>query len=268
MSPWIHLGAKRAGIRKLLTHAGNPPFGGLIQKYFFTYLTYFINVASGAKIVVPSKFIMDEFRSIPFLRGRHLRKIFNCIRVDRFISRNAGMAPTQQSIMVATLENHKDHKTLLFAWKIVESRLPHAELLLVGDGRLSGQLKGLATTLELQRVTFMGARNDVPDLLWSSFLFILSTTSGEGFGTVLIEALAAGLKVVASDVPACREVLQDGKYGKLVPAGNAEALAEAIGECYEHELCEEERRDQIAYATSFSPERMMEQYLRVTEAGV
>jgi glycosyltransferase involved in cell wall biosynthesis len=59
-------------------------------------------------------------------------------------------------------------------------------------------------------------------------VFAFSTTRDEGFGIALIEAMAAGLPVVASDVPACREVLADGAAGLLVPPGDDARLAQAI----------------------------------------
>ncbi len=59
-------------------------------------------------------------------------------------------------------------------------------------------------------------------------VFVFSTTAEEGLGIALIEAMAAGVPVVASDVPACREVLDNGALGVLVPPGDAAALAAAI----------------------------------------
>src|SRR5690606_39460471 len=120
------------------------------------------------------------------------------------------------AIMVATLEPHKDHETLLKAWKILEDRGISAELKLAGDGSLRNQLEELAAKLKLRRVVFLGSRSDIPELLAQSKVFVFSTTPQEGFGTVLVEAIAAGCIIVASDVPACREVLDNGNYGMLV----------------------------------------------------
>ena len=61
-----------------------------------------------------------------------------------------------------------------------------------------------------------------------SDILAFSTTNSEGFGIALIEAMAAGLPIVASDVPCCREVLLDGAAGQLLPPGNVTAWAETL----------------------------------------
>ena len=71
-------------------------------------------------------------------------------------------------------------------------------------------------------------RRDVPELVGQLDLFVFATTPDEGLGIALIEAMAAGVPVVASDVGACREVLDDGALGLLVPPRDPAALADAI----------------------------------------
>ncbi len=77
-------------------------------------------------------------------------------------------------------------------------------------------------------VTFLGQRDDVASILHGSDIFVYSVKREEGLGIALIEAMAAGLPVVASDVPACREVLDDGALGLLVPPKDPAALAAGI----------------------------------------
>ena len=75
---------------------------------------------------------------------------------------------------------------------------------------------------------FFGSRTDIPNLLANADIFALSTTGEEGFGIVLIEAMAAGLPIIATDVSACREVLDNGNAGILVPPGRVDLWIKEI----------------------------------------
>lgn len=164
--------------------------------------------------------------------------------------------------MVATLERHKDHATLLRAIPEIRRAIQNFRLLLAGDGALRQELEQLAADLGVaDAVEFLGVRPDVPELLGHADIFILSTTPQEGLGSVLLEALAAGLPVLASDVPACRELLQDGKYGTLLPAGNPQALAAAVLAAFNRNTKPDAAFDD--YLVEFCPAVMMEKYLRI-----
>lgn len=265
MSQWIHLGAHKAGVRKLLTHAGNPPYGGFVQKYIYTYMSFWIGTLLGAKCIVPSEYIMNKFRSIPLLQRSDFYKVFNCFDVAKFVTAD-GPSSTENAIMVATLESHKDHPTLLRAWSLLKPGEVPGKLFIAGHGTRAEELKKIAAGLNLQNVEFIGSRSDVPQLLRKCKVFVLSTTTAEGFGTVLIEALFAGLNIVATDVPACREVLQNGKYGILVAPSNADALARAIITAFNSNDTSAEIQERVEYAKQFSPVAMMKGYLRV--AGI
>ena len=148
------------------------------------------------------------------------------------IARSAAISRARRSLprtftigMVARLDPVKDYSTLLEAFASLRAMRPgvSAELRVVGEGPLLAPLRDLAARLHVDNdVVFMGARSDVSNILGELDLFVLSTNCGEGFGIVLIEALAAGVPVIASDVPACREVLREGELGTLFPAGNVE----------------------------------------------
>jgi len=232
-APWVLSGARLAGVRKLITHAGNPPdmdLWGKVQTVVSTNVTRFV----GGKMVCCSRYVASEFDRSPGACSSVLRVVHNCARLGSIADKSEAarrlrteMRPTL--IMVATLESHKDHSTLLRAMASVLVGVPDAVLVLAGDGTLRAELEGLCKTLGLERsVTFLGSRNDIPLLLGTADVFVFSTTGREGLGTVLIEAMAAHLPIVASDVPACREILEDGKWGTLVPAGSPEALANAL----------------------------------------
>jgi glycosyltransferase involved in cell wall biosynthesis len=164
--------------------------------------------------------------------------------------------------MVATLERHKDHATALKAAGLVRRQEPDFRLLFSGDGSLRADLENQAAQMGLQNtVEFLGMRRDVPELLGRAALFVFSTTPQEGLGTVLLEAMAAGLPVVASDVSACREVLAGGKYGTLVPPADPEALAAAILLVLQKGTAPARLAEARAYAEEFTPQRMMRDYL-------
>jgi glycosyltransferase involved in cell wall biosynthesis len=103
-----------------------------------------------------------------------------------------------------------------------------AELLIGGIGPELGALRRQAASQP--QVRFLGRipHDDLPALYRSADLVVVPSVSGEGFGLVAAEALASGVPVVATDGGATPEVVRDGVDGMIVPAGNAEALAEAL----------------------------------------
>lgn len=264
-SQWIHLGARLAGVKKLLVHAGNPPGHSWMSKYAYTYLSFWIGFLLGNKVVACSDYIRDAFRTIPLLSKKQFHSVYNCVRIEKFKMTIA--KEPHQAIMVATLERHKDHVSLLNAWKILEERKMNFELLLAGNGSMREELQQIAEQLKLKQVRFLGSRNDVPLLLNKSKVFILSTTSQEGFGTVLIEALAARCQVIATDVPACREVLRDGEYGELFPPRDPHALADLIEKKIMTDPDEKLMAHQQQYASTFSPRKMIKNYINIFGNG-
>ena len=122
--------------------------------------------------------------------------------------------------MIAILDRIKDQETLLRAYSRIKNK---CNLLLVGDGERRQELEKISIQLGLNpKKIFLGSRLDIPFLLANADIFALSTTENEGIGIVLIEAMAAGLPIIATDVPACREVLDNGKAGILIPPKNVD----------------------------------------------
>ncbi|OEO30449.1 glycosyl transferase [Devosia insulae DS-56] len=144
----------------------------------------------------------------------------------------AELAALGEGPVIATagrLVGVKDQKILLRAFAALLKTRP-GRLVLFGDGPLRGELEAESRILGIaSRVLFAGYVNDPTACYAAADLFVLTSTS-EGFGNVLIEAMAAGVPVVSTDAPhGPREILADGKYGTLVPVGDAEALAAAMG---------------------------------------
>lgn len=124
----------------------------------------------------------------------------------------------------------KDHSALLRAFALLRTKRP-ARLVIFGEGPLEGALRAEALELGIgEQVLMPGYVNNPAACYAVADLFVLSSRS-EGFGNVLIEAMEAGVPVVSTDAPhGPRDILVDGELGLLVPVGDVEALARAMGE--------------------------------------
>ncbi|ADN02510.1 glycosyl transferase, group 1 family [Spirochaeta thermophila DSM 6192] len=131
-------------------------------------------------------------------------------------------------VMVARFEYQKDHPTLFKALSLLRDL--EWSLVCVGDGPLLESMKEEAKALGIgDRVEFLGFCEDVEGVLASSQIFVLASR-WEGFPISILEAMRAGLPVVASDVGGCREAVVEGETGYLVPRGDHMVLAERLRE--------------------------------------
>lgn len=173
--------------------------------------------------------------------------------------------------MLASLGENKDHRTLLLAWPRVVGHAKDTEAVLVLAGRSARggeeRAKALAYDLGLGRsVRFLGYVDDVGGLLDASDLAVLSSYS-EGLPNAVIEPMAKGLPVVASDVPGVREAVGDG-VAVLAAPGDHEALARAIVSALEDAgLGEAARsRNPASVAERFGPGTLVRHASLVAEA--
>ena len=131
-------------------------------------------------------------------------------------------------IAVGSFKAQKNFPTLLRAFALLREQVD-ARLLILGEGEERPALQALVHELGLEHaVELPGFVVDTAPYYARADLFVLSSTH-EGFGNVIAEALDHGVPVVSTDCPSGpREILQDGKYGTLVPVGDADALAQAM----------------------------------------
>ncbi|KQR84526.1 glycosyl transferase [Burkholderia sp. Leaf177] len=170
----------------------------------------------------------------------HLRNVFvlpNAIDIDRIRENAAAQeAPPCAGpyiVSVARLDEiQKDHRTLLRAYAQLAATHEDAlkeDLVIVGDGGFRAELEALAAELGVEkRVHFTGYRNNPHAVVAGASALVLSSRY-EGMPMVLLEALALGKPVISTDCPTGpREILDDGKFGLLVPVGDVDAMAQAI----------------------------------------
>lgn len=131
--------------------------------------------------------------------------------------------------IVANLRNPvKDHPMFLRAAARVRAAVPDAAFAIAGEGELMESLRGLAEELGIKDdVFFIGRCDKVADLLFASDIGVLSSKA-EGFANAILEYMAAGLPVVATDVGGAREAISEGGTGFLVSSGDDEKMAERI----------------------------------------
>ncbi len=131
---------------------------------------------------------------------------------------------------VGRLAPQKGQRHLIGAMPALLERVPHAHAMIAGAGDLEDFLRDLAEeTGVAERIHVLGPRKDVPALMHAMDVFAMPSI-WEGFGLVLLEAMAAGRPIVASRVATIPEVVLDGQTGLLVPAGDPLALAEALAQ--------------------------------------
>jgi glycosyltransferase involved in cell wall biosynthesis len=131
-------------------------------------------------------------------------------------------------VCVANFRAQKRHDVLLDAFARVQGRVPEARLVLAGDGPLLGETKERARRLGLgESVEFLGPVGDIWSLLADSHVFAL-TSDYEGLPVALVEAMAAGLPVVATAVQGNTDLVRAGETGFLMPPGDASACAEHL----------------------------------------
>ncbi|MBR0568569.1 TIGR03088 family PEP-CTERM/XrtA system glycosyltransferase [Azoarcus sp. L1K30] len=133
---------------------------------------------------------------------------------------------------VGRLQAVKDQANLVHAFARVLQRAPQLSprlrLMIVGDGPLRAQLVAEVTRTGLEaHVWFAGARDDIPNVMRAMDLFVLPSRA-EGISNTILEAMASGLPVIATDVGGCGELVVPADNGALVPANDSEALAQAI----------------------------------------
>lgn len=218
-------------------------------------------------VVGVSEGVGSDMARISGIRRERICIINNPVRKPREPSLGALAAaealwdtsPGARILTVGWLKRVKNHALLLRAFARLKH--PNAQLMLVGSGELERELQQLASALGIaNRVIFAGFHADPTPFYRTADLVVLSSNY-EGFGNVIVEALANGTPVVSTDCPSGPgEILSGGEFGTLIPVRDADALVSAIEEALKRPHDSERLR---ARAHDFAPEKAAKAYLNL-----
>ena len=217
-------------------------------------------------IIVVSKGVRDDICKLSGISPSHFSVIYNPAAIGS--SRGKFSADARVGlwgagfrfhvVAVGTLKAQKDHSTLIKAFALIADRI-NAKLTIIGDGPLRSELEGLVRELGIgARVALPGFTIDPSPWYQTADLFVLSSR-WEGFGNVIVEALECGLPVVSTDCPSGpSEILEDGRFGELVPVESPAELAAAIERSLEGD---HDREVLVSRARDFSVAKVASEYL-------
>ena len=246
-------------------------FGKIILTFLFPLLMKVLYKNSSAIICV-SIGVADDMLKITGLKDR-IKVIYNPV-IDAKVYSLACEPINYPSILgndaiilaVGRLVEAKDYPNLLNAFSLVNN-YKKVRLLILGDGKELKKLTGLSNSLGIaEKVEFLGFQINPYKFMSKADVFVLSSLY-EGFGNVIVEAMACGTPVVSTDCKSGpNEIIEDGKNGLLVPVQNPKALAEAILKLLNSkELREKFSEAGKKHAEDFTIERKTKEYEKLFE---
>ncbi len=234
--PWLYGGiAAKILNSKLLFHTEHANLYPEKKKLILAE-KYLSNITN--EIIADVKKVADYLEKEEGICPNKIKVIFNGVDVGKYesvkintISKKRELGINEDNLIigiVARLNKVKDHNNLLNAFRIVSQSIDEAKLLIIGDGELKQELINYSNKIGIdKKVIFLGNRRDIPELLKILDVFVLSSIS-EGLPLTILEAMAAGVPVIATNVGGNKEVVLHEETGLLVPERDSKELADAI----------------------------------------
>lgn len=263
-APMLRLAAMAAKLRspriKVICYAHSNAFelcdgrrkkGLALRKWIFR--TTFLMADAAVAISHSVRDSLVQYLKVPENR---ISVIHNGAILERFHRGRTEGGKTLRLIYVGRLIEEKGVQTILQALGYL--RDADCRLTIVGDGDYRAPLQAIAKELDIDsRVQFLGTRDDVPELLADSDVFVHLPDCAEGFGIAVVEAMASGLICVCGDRGALPEIVNDGRSGFIVEKNDPERLAQilrAIAEDPNSEIYENIRTNALEASRQFSVE--------------
>lgn len=264
---------RAAGVRKIIT--SRRALGTYQDRHPNQKVFYRLANALSDRVTVNSNAVRQDTIFRDGIAPEKLVLIRNGLDISRFSEQEGGRDAVRGNlrlggnefgvIAVGNLIPYKGHADLINALPKVFEKRSNVRLFLVGEDRgIQADLEQLASSLGVSdRVHFLGQRNDVPSLFMAMDLYVMPSHE-EGSSNALLEAMAAGLPIIATDVGGNREALDDGQAGMLVPPHDPDALSLAIRKLLDDDVL----RSQVAAkakacAQAYSIPEMVEAHIRL-----
>ena len=205
-----------------------------------------------------SEGVAKEMRRLAFLPPERIHVIYNAVVTEELLrqAQPAGpaphpwLAPGGPPVVLGAgrLGDQKDFETLVRAFALLSKERPEARLLIIGEGKQRRMLEALVRELGLEGRAGLPGYDPNP-YRWMARAAVFALSSRwEGFGNVVAEALACGCNVVSTDCPSGpAEILDGGRYGRLVPVRDAAAMAHALRETLDRPMPPEDLKARAAF---------------------
>ncbi|MDD3265893.1 MAG: glycosyltransferase [Burkholderiales bacterium] len=197
---------------------------------------------------------------------------FDIEKIKSYAIENCTLNIDKYIITVCRLEeSQKDVESLIRAFKILKDKLSYkGKLVIIGDGSSKTYLEKLSSDLFLDNsIIFLGIQNNPFKYMKNAEVFILSSKF-EGFGNVIVEAMACEVPIVAADCPVGpREILQNGECGILFPVGNHEYLAQMIDNLLtDYTLSDKLKSNMKSRVNTFAINNSLQEFYHVIEKAL
>lgn len=260
-------------IKKLICTAHSNNEGGKVRMLAYR-LTHTLSDVT-TNVSQSASLSLERLGAVP---KNGITTVYNGIDLDRFrydsgareqlINELKLNQETRLILAVGRFNVSKDYPNLLNAFaKMKQQQVPNTVLIIAGDGEERPNIEHLISGLNLrQDVHLLGRREDVPKLMSAADLFVLSS-SFEGFGLVVAEAMACNTLVVATDCGGVKEVM--GSHGLLVPPKNHELLAKQLLhaiEMNENDLNDNNQKALAHVQNNFDLEKIIQQWLKIYDS--
>ncbi|WP_025821374.1 glycosyltransferase [Shewanella marina] len=249
-------------------------FVSCINKDFVHLFTQHTNIITRKKIhIFFLKHFIDKYVTIcdeafddalNLFSTKKVCKIVNGVVTGEFTYKNRENDNVLNLVTISRLTEYKNHHIIIDVVNDIKSYYPNNKfrLNIIGDGPLFNKLIAKVTELKLtEHVIFHGSKSNINEILLNNDLYLLPSKK-EGFSIALIEALASGIRIIASNVGGNSEILNNGKLGVLISPNDINGLHEALVNCLINKTSCNSKSDVVSKMEELSIETCASNHLK------